>query len=87
MTSSRSPVATTTAPLRSESTRSHKRTFPGQHTHPDNLRFSNSPALDPGSDIQAALALEYEQSRFLYYGGFPTFNEIHARLDRYREIL
>ena len=61
--------------------------FPGQHRAPVELRFSNSPALDPGSDIQAALALEYERNRFLYYGGFPTFDEIHARLDRYREIL
>ena len=61
--------------------------FPRDHRTPTEMRFSTSRALAPGEDLRAALEDDYVRSRFLFAGEQPTFEEIYARLEEFRDRL
>jgi hypothetical protein len=55
--------------------------FPTTHAVPDGDSFASSAALDPDGELRAALAADYAaECALLFYGPYPTFDEVLERL-------
>jgi len=51
--------------------------FPTSHFPPENLNFSNSPALFPTGDLRKTISKAYtEQCKLLCYGNYPSWDEV-----------
>lgn len=65
-----------------------RRAFPRDYRPPLNLRFAESPALFPGSDLDRALAVEYErQCQLLCFGAYPGWREVRQIMESLRTWL
>lgn len=57
------------------------REFPTQHAMPDDRSFATSPALIPDDGLRAKLEADYEaECALLFYGPYPTFDQVLERL-------
>lgn len=55
---------------------------------PDNLRFSESEALFPQGELAETISREYEQQcQLLCYGGYPSWEDVQARLAELKSLL
>lgn len=61
--------------------------FPRDHRTPGNMRFRESRALRPDTELRAAIEAEYKRSEFLFYGTIPTIDEIYVRVENFRSRL
>jgi hypothetical protein len=62
--------------------------FPGGYRRPTDLPFSHSEALFPIGDVRLASARDYEsQCRLLFYGSYPTFEEVLVGFEELRDWL
>lgn len=57
------------------------REFPSPHAMPADRSFATSPALIPDDDLRATLKADYEaECALLFYGPYPTFDQVLERL-------
>lgn len=61
--------------------------FSRDHRSPENMRFAESRSLRPNAELRAAIEAEYRRSEFLFYGTFPTLDEVYLRLEEFRPRL
>lgn len=61
--------------------------FPRDHRSPSDMRFANSRAFAPPTDLRAAIKDDYARSAFLFYGNPPEFEAIYGRIDEFRNRL
>lgn len=61
--------------------------FERDHRTPAGHCFAESRALSPDDELRAALESEYEASRFLFYGDFPSLDLVFARIEEFRDRL
>ena len=62
--------------------------FPRSYRPPADLGFSQSEALFPEKDLKRELGRDYEsQCRLLFYGAYPSFDEVLAGFEEIREWL
>jgi len=74
--------------IREDYDRVARQAFPRDYRPPLNLRFSRSPALFPGRDLDLVLAAEYErQCRLLCFGPYPGWSEVRQVLETLRPLL
>jgi Nucleotidyl transferase AbiEii toxin, Type IV TA system len=62
--------------------------FPKSYFFPEGMRFAQSDALFPPSELAAVIGAEYEiQCKLLCYGPYPSWAEVQARFVELRELL
>jgi Nucleotidyl transferase AbiEii toxin, Type IV TA system len=62
--------------------------FSKSYCYPEGMRFANSDAIFPPSELAGIIGQEYEaQCRTLCYGAYPSWAEIQARFSELRAIL
>ena len=62
--------------------------FARSYFHPDEMRFANSDALSPPTNLVESIRVGYEaQCRMLCYGPYPLWDEVQSRLLELRELL
>jgi predicted nucleotidyltransferase component of viral defense system len=62
--------------------------FSASYFFPEDMRFANSDALFPPSELSATIGAEYEsQCKILCYGPYPTWAEIQARFRELQNLL
>ena len=76
------------AEIRHDYDQKSRQFFPKSYRSPDGLGFSHSQALFPPDDLGRRLRRDYEsQCRILFYGPYPTFDEVLAGFEELREWL
>jgi hypothetical protein len=76
------------ADIKSDYDRISRAHFSRSYFQPDGLSFANSDALFPKTDLEAAIAHEYEiQCRLLCFGSYPSWREVQARLLEIKDLL
>ena len=62
--------------------------FPNSYFYPDDMKFANSDALFPPTELSAALEGDYEtQCKQLCYGPYPPWADLLGRFDSLRKLL
>jgi hypothetical protein len=76
------------AAIKTDYDRISREHFEKSYYPPPGMSFAKSEALFPPTELQAIIAAEFEkQCRVLCFGPFPTWDEVQARLEGFRELL
>jgi hypothetical protein len=64
-----------------------QRYFERDHRPPPGMRFAESRAMAPDSELLAAIKADYHESRFLFYGDVPEVPAIYDLIGSFRDRL